>query len=440
MSKLSKEEIKEKFPNRWSRISHAAKDKTTVFNSLLCHINIETLKEAFDSLDANKAVGTDGISKKEYGKNLEANLEALVARIHIGSYKPQTKKEILIPKANGKTRPIAISCFEDKLIEWVIGKVLSCMYEPIFIRNSFGFRENKSPHDAIKAVYRSLENNERPNVVEIDFASFFNSISHRKLMKILSKRMNDNRFKGLIGRFLKIGTIKQSGELEYSKVGTPQGSIMSPILANIFLNEVLDQWFVQCYASKSNIIVRYADDAIFFFENEDIAKNFVEQLFERIKRYDLELNEDKTNIIRFERSKQNTFNFLGFTFYWGKRFGGIEQPLKLKTRKDSLHKKIQEFDQWIKSCRNKMKLKEIWKLVIAKLKGHYNYYGYDVNRTKLCFFYFKVIGSLYKWLNRRSQKRSFNWKRLKRILEANNIPTPPVTTELRHLIRGWAYV
>lgn len=440
MSHLSKTETNKTFSNRWFRIGNAALKADTVFNSLMTHINVETLREAYGCIEATKATGTDGISKKVYGVKLEENLKSLVTRIHTGSYKPQVKREILIPKANGKKRPIAISCFEDKLVEWAVGKILTSMYDPTFIRNSFGFRENQSAHGAVNAIYCTLKDNKRPNVVEIDFASFFNSISHKELMKILSKRINDNRFKGLIGRFLKVGIMKQSGELETPEVGTPQGSIMSPILANIFLHEVLDQWFMKNYASKANIIVRYADDAVFFFESEDVAKKFAVALGKRIAQYGLELNKEKTNIISFDKSKQNTFDFLGFTFYWGKKGRGGKQPLKVKTQQKVLYKKIQEFDHWIKSVRSRIKLKEIWKLTKAKLVGHYNYYGYADNLPKLNHFYAEAIGSLFKWLNRRSQKRSFSWEQFKRKLELNPLPIPPTTTALKHLRREWAYV
>lgn len=428
------------FSNRWFRIGHASRTKRVVFNNLMCHINVETLREAYDSVEANKAVGADGISKGNYGVNLEANLQDLVRRIHVGSYKPRVKKEVLIPKANGKMRPIAISCFEDKLVEWVVGKILNSIYEPVFIQNSFGFRENRSTHQAIKAIYRGLKDNKRPNVVEIDFASFFNSIPHRKLMRILTKRITDRRFKGLLGRFLKVGIIDQSGRLTMPEVGTPQGSIMSPVLANIFLDDVLDQWFMKTYASRDNIIIRYADDAVFFFKAQDKAKEFVRKLDEQIQRYGLELNEEKTNVIRFERNEQNTFDFLGFTFYWGKKRKGKSQPLKIKTRQKTLHKKIREFDYWIKSVRSQMKLKEIWELTRAKLVGHFNYYGYADNQAKLSQFRYEAVKSLYKWLNRRSQKRSFNWEQFKRKLYYNRIPRTPAMSELIHLRREWAYV
>ena len=281
----------ELFPNRWLKIGYAAGKKDMVFNNLLTHINEESLREAFTALDSNKAVGVDGISKKKYGENLEENVKDLTHRIHNGSYKPQVKREVLIPKGSGKTRPIAISSFEDKLVEWVVGRILTILYEPLFIRNSFGFRPSKSAHNAVEAVYYSLKDNRRPYVVEIDFARFFNTIPHRRLMKIISKRISDRRFKGLIGRFMKVGILDQSGRLSMPDEGTPQGSIMSPVLANIYLHEMLDSWFLENYASYNSIIVRYADDALFFFRSKEKADQFVQDLFKRVNRLDRVLQE-----------------------------------------------------------------------------------------------------------------------------------------------------
>lgn len=420
-------------PSRWERIGLAAQRKGIVFNNLLCHINAETLREAFDALDGSKALGIDGVSKKIYGRNLEANLRNLVSRIHIGSYKPQTKREVLIPKANGRTRPIAISCFEDKLVEWVLGKILEQVYEPIFIRNSYGFRPYKSADGAIQATFYSLKDDRRPYVVEIDFANFFNSIPHRKLMKTLGKRISDRRFKGLIGRFLMVGVLEQSGIITESESGTPQGSVMSPVLANVYLHEVVDSWFLENHASYNNIIVRYADDAVFFFNQEETANTFVGDLEKRIQSYGLSLNKDKTRVIDFEKNQESTFDFLGFTFYWGEKKRFRKRPLKIKTQKKTLHRKIQEFYLWIKSVRSKLRTREIWNQTKAKLRGHYNYYGYWMNRPKLMHFFREVLRSLFKWLNRRSQKVSFVWESFQRKLELDPLPSPPSISQLKQL-------
>jgi RNA-directed DNA polymerase len=360
-------------------------------------------------------------------------------RIHKGSYKPQAKREILIPKANGKKRPIAISAFEDKLVEWVVGKVLECMYEPTFIHNSFGFRANRSAHQAIKSIYYSLKDNKRPHVVEIDFANCFGSISHRKLMEVLSKRIRDSRIKGLIGRFLKVGILDQAGSMNQSEAGTPQGSVMSPVLANIFLHEVLDQWFMTNYASSSNVIVRYADDAVFLFRSKDMTDRFVKDLEDRTAHFGLKLNEEKTGVIHFGRNENTSFDFLGFTIYWGQIPKRGARPLKVKTQQKKLHKKIQEFYDWIKEVRSRLKLEEIWELARAKLVGHYNYYGFSDNVAKLNHFYHEAIRSLFRWLNRRSQKCSYDWEQFKRRLEFHPLPAPPPMNKLIHLGRKWSY-
>lgn len=418
--------------NRWLRISlRARKDTSCVFNNLLHHINVETLKEAYNAMDKNKALGVDKISKEAYGKNLDSNLENLYIKIRNGSYKPQMKREVLIPKANGKTRPIEIACFEDKLVDYVVSKVLSAVYEPSFVRNSFGFRPNKSAHNAIEACYYSLKDNKRPFVVEIDFSNFFNTIPHKKLMSIVKKKIADYRFNGLIRRFLKSSTLKSDNTIIKNSCGTPQGGLTSPVLANIYLNEVVDQWFLNNYANYNNIIVRYADDAVFFFKKESDAKDFMLQFKERIEEFGLSLNMDKTKTLNFNKSKENSFDFLGFTLYWGKQ--NKKRTLKVKTQKEKLHKSFNEFYEWIKTNRNKIRLEKIWSLAKSKLQGHYNYFGYWMNRQKLVHFYSEAIKALFKWLNRRSQKRSYNWESFSKRLEFNPLPTPPRVEALMKL-------
>lgn len=397
---------------------------------------MENLRQAFRALDGTKAVGIDGISKAEYSKDLDKNLQDLVTRLHVGTYRPQAKREVLIPKANGKTRPIAISCFEDKLVEWTLGKILESVYEPIFIRNSFGFRPRRSPDDAIKANFNILKDDKRPFVVEIDLANFFNTVPHRKLMKMLRKRINDRKLLGLIARFLKVEILNQEGKTNPTEVGTPQGSVMSPILSNIFLHYALDQWFIENYSSQEAVMVRYADDAVFMFSKEPQANDFLAALKTRLTEYKLEVNEDKTTIINFAKGKENIFSFLGFTFYWNKRKGWNKINLVIKTQRDKLAKKIQEFTEWIKLNRSQLSRKEIWSIVAAKLRGHYNYFGYYCNRNKLTLFYKSVIGAMFKWLNRRSQKKSFTWNEFNRLLSREPLPLPPETTKLKTL--GWS--
>jgi RNA-directed DNA polymerase len=420
--------------NRWARIGIRAHDKSCVFENLLTHINVDSLEEAYKAIDGAKALGVDNTSKTEYGKNLKENLKDLGNRIHKGTYRPQPKREVRIPKANGKTRPIAIACFEDKLVDWVVGKILTQVFEPLFIRNSFGYRPNKSADQAIEACYSSLYKNERQQVVEIDFSKFFNTIPHKKLMRIIGKRISDNRFKGLIGRFLKGELINSEGEKLPSELGTPQGSLMSPVLANIYLNEVIDQWFMKNHGSYSNIIVRYADDAVFFFREEEDAKRFVVELESRVKSYGLSLNAEKTRAFTFPKNGHQQFSFLGLTFYWGKQNKRI--ILKVKTQKEKLIKAIQEFDRWIKAIRNKKKLKDIWELARSKIRGHNNYYGYWMNALKLNHFCHAAMKSLFKWLNRRSQKCSYTWEGFNERLKYFPLMEPLNSTNLKQL--GWS--
>lgn len=432
-------ESKELALNSWMRIRlHAKRDKDVVINNLLTHFNVENFREAFRALDGSKAKGMDGMTKDDYSNDLNGRLEDLVNRIHKGTYRPQAKREVLIPKAAGKTRPIAISAFEDKLVEWVLGKVLETIYEPVFIRNSFGFRPRKSAHNAIEASYLTLKDNKRPFVVEIDLKSFFNTVSHRRLMKILQIKIQDQRLLGLIARLLK-AEIHHAGEdrAAVSNVGTPQGSVMSPILANIYLHYVLDQWFIKNYSSHMAIIVRYADDAIFMFDKREKAEAFLADLRQRLSAFELELNEEKTAIVDFTKGRNGIFHFLGFSIYWAKRFMSTKLTLSIKTHREKLHKKMDEYTLWIKKNRSYLKTNVLWERTKLKLTGHYNYYGYFCNRRSLWRYYHAVIWSLFRWLNRRSQKRSFSWETFKGIIASSHVrlPVPPPMNKLKSL--GW---
>jgi RNA-directed DNA polymerase len=419
--------------NSWLRIGLSAKDLKKKFCNLFCHFSMANLREGFHALDGSKAVGVDGMTKHDYGKNLDVNLTDLLKRLHTGSYRPLPKKGTLIPKANGKTRPIAISAFEDKLVEWVLSKILSSVYEPMFIRNSFGFRPRRSAHDALVASYCCLKDNKRPFVVEIDLASFFDTVRQRKRMKLIKRRITDRRILGLIARFLNAGVLNQEGNLQVSDLGTPQGSIMSPVLANVFLHWVIDAWFIENYASSSAVVIRYADDAIFAFRTEDEAEAFRKALSARLEAFGLKLNEEKSGLIRFGKHQENVFHFLGFTFYWKRDWRTPKRVLMVKTERAKLGKKIQEFNEWIRQTRNRLKLDEIWEQAAAKLRGHYNYYGVHTNRPKLNHFYFAATKSLFKWLNRRSQRKSFNWERFTARLRHNPLPIPPRVASLRSL-------
>ena len=392
------------------------------FNNLLHHLKVDLLEAAFHRLDGRKAVGLDGVSKARYARHLEGNLLDLQRRIHQGSYRPLPARQVLIPKANGKTRPIAISALEDKIVQMALAMILDALYEPLFKDVSTGFRPKRGCHDAIYKVYHLLKGNCRPYVVDCDIKSFFDSMDHDRLMEFIAKRISDRRFLRLIRRLLRMGVMTQDKEVKINQVGSPQGSVVSPILANIYLHYVIDTWFEESRKKNQQQMARYADDAVFCFKDAQAAQAFLIVLRERLKQNHLELNEDKTKIVTFLKDESNPFNFLGFTFYWGKTKEKVKL-LKTKTSADKLRKAILEFKLWIKANRNRFRLKILWKKAAQKLNGHYAYYGTTVN-NKLGFYYFACIGLLHKWLNRRSQKKSFSWKAFQDRLKQFPLPKP----------------
>lgn len=390
------------------------------FNNVQHIIDVELLEAAFHRLDERKAAGLDGISVAMYAKNLQANLFDLKERIHRHAYKPLLAKQVLIPKANGKTRPIAISSVEDKIVQMAVAMILDALYEPLFMDVSTGFRPKRGCHDAMHKVYHLLKGNFRPYVVDCDIKSFFDSMDHKKLMEFVEKRVSDKNFTRLIRRLLKMGVLTPDGEERLNQVGSPQGSVVSPILANIYLHYVIDTWFRDSHKKYSQQMVRYADDTVFCFQDAQAAQMFLESLKSRLKENHLELNEDKTRIVEFKKEESNTFDFLGFTLYWGK-IKERTRLLKTKTSATKLRKAILEFKLWIKANRNRYKIKELWRMAAEKLKGHYAYYGTTTN-NKLGFYYFTCTQLLHKWLNRRSQKKSFSWKSFQARLK--NVPLP----------------
>lgn len=376
------------------------------FNNVQHIIDEDLLESAFHRLDERKAVGLDGISKAMYARNLRANLVDLKDRLKRQAYKPLLAKQVLIPKANGKSRPIAISSVEDKIVQMAAAMILDALYEPLFQDVSTGFRPQRGCHDAIHKVYHLLKGNYRPYVVDCDIKSFFDSMDHEKLMSFVEKRVSDKNFTRLIRRLLKMGVFTADGEKKLNQQGSPQGSVVSPILANIYLHYVIDTWFRDTYKEYGQQMVRYADDTVFCFRDAQAAQMFLASLRDRLKENHLELNEDKTRIVEIKRDGGKAFDFLGFTFYWGKTKERVKL-LKTKTSTTKLRKAILEFKLWIKANRNRYRLKELWRMAAEKLSGHYAYYGTTTN-NRLGFYYLTCTRLLHKWLNRRSQKKSFS--------------------------------
>ncbi len=427
---------------RLDRINSAARRNVNQkFKALLPQFSVQNLRQAFRSLDGSKAVGIDQITKDEYARNLETNLGQLEEKISRGGWVPKPSREISIPKSNGGTRPLAIGCLEDKIVQQLGAKILEALYEESFHRHSYGFRPKRNTHQAIARLYKVIqERGENCVVVEMDIEKFFNSMSHSKLLEILSQRIEDPHFLRLIKRMLRNSILSEEGEIRQNERGTPQGAPISPVLANIYLHACLDTWFEENWAGHAEM-VRYADDAIFVFTDIEKASEFKAQLSERFDQgFSLKLNEEKSGVLNFnQKSPQGEIQFLGFNFYWGhKSSTSSKKLLKVKTAPKKLGKSVEAFGDWIKAIRSKLPLDKIWLHTAQKLRGHYSYYGISFNLPKLNHYYHEVVGLLFKWLNRRSQKRSYTWEAFAKRLMFKPLPKPVASAQLIDITSGSA--
>ena len=410
----------------------AARNKDGKMNVLTHHLNRTNLAQAFRSLRANAASGIDAVTKQEYQKNLNKNLQALERRLQLGNWMPKPSREVLIPKPQGGTRPLAIGCTEDKIVQTLVARILEAVYEPIFHRHSFGFRKGRSAHQAVGRLYSVISKRRQSCVVvEMDIEKFFNSVNQRWLLDRLEERIGDKRFLKLIGRLLAQSVLHTDGALAETTRGTPQGSPVSPVLANICLHHLMDTWFQQNWSRKGQF-VRYADDAVFVFTNEQDAAEFQSALAARLNEAGLNLNVDKSGVVPFSSHKpKGTISFLGFELYWGKRINS--KVLKVKTQPKKLHRAMLAFTDWIKSARNRKTTTKLLDLAAAKIRGHFNYFGVMYNESKLKHFHWVALGSLFKWLNRRSQKRSMSWQKFERKIRFSSIPLPPLGRQLHDI-------
>ena len=396
------------------------KKRDEKMRNLMHHLNANNLRRAFQTLDGSKATGIDHVTKSEYQQNLEQNLQALEQALHGGGWRPKPAREVLIPKPQGGTRPLAIGCLEDKIVQTVAARILEAIYEPTFHRHSYGFRHGKSAHQALGRAHETIrKRKDSCVVVEMDIEKFFDSVNHDWLVGTLEERIGDPHFMRLIRRLLRNSTLHADGTMAEKQTGTPQGSPASPVLANICLHVLLDEWFTKNWASKGEFI-RYADD----------ARTFQEALVVRMAEAGLKLNLDKTRVVPFSaNAPKGTVSLLGFEMYWGKK-PGVGKLLKIKTIPKRLARAAQNFNEWIKGIRNRKTIDTIWNEAAVKLTGHYGYYGVRYNEAKLAHFYWSCVGAMFRWLNRRSQKRSFTWERFKRRLSFSPLPRPPRGPEL----------
>lgn len=405
------------------------------------HYTVDNLRACFQALEGNKAPGIDGVTKAMYGQHLEDNLQALHTKLHQMSYRPRPVRRVEIPKEDGTTRPLGISCTEDTIVQELTKRILEAIYEPVFLDTSYGFRPGRSCHDALRRLNQEVMSAPVNWILDMDLAKFFDTIPHQALVDVLAMRIADQTFLRLITRMLKAG-IHVLEEVVYEETGSPQGSIVSPVLANAFLDTVLDQWFattVQQHCRGYCMLLRYADDALALFEREDDAQRFLRVLPLRLAKYGWRLNTQKTLLLACgkrhawqafrEKKRLPTFDFLGFTHYWGRSRTG-KARLKRKTSKKRVRRALRAMNDWLRQERNARPLPDLWRAMGQKMRGHFNYFGVTDNSRALARFARTVQRLVFKWLNRRSQRRSFTWERFCRYMQRFPLPRPRALVNL----------
>jgi len=416
----------------------ARKEPKLHFTSLAHLLNKKFLRECYLELGRDRASGIDGVSWQAYGENLNENLANLVKRMKAKQYKPQPVKRVYIPKNEHEKRPLGLPSLEDKIVQKGISRILEAIYEQDFLDCSYGFRPNRSCHDALRAVDQTIMKRPVRYVIEADIKGFFDNVSHNWLLKMLEVRIKDPSFLFLIRRFLKAGYIEE-GRLVKTEQGTPQGGNLSPMLANIFLHYVLDLWFekrIKPQMAGQVYLVRYADDFLIMVQRQSDACKMEQVLRDRFEKFSLILHPKKTRIISFSRKepdnakrqgrKPNTFEFLGFTHYWKQSLEGGWYMLSRRTSAKRFRRACKAMNEWLRFVRNWCKTKIWWQILASKLRGHYQYYGISGNSKMLKMFYYQVMRMVHKWLNRRSQRNRWNWDRYLNYLRNYPLPLPHI--------------
>lgn len=420
-----------------ARIAQLSKENPDmVFTSIGHLINKELLMECHKTMDGKKAVGIDGVTKEDYGRNLEENLDKLVGRLKQKSYKPQPARKVEIPKDNGKTRPLSIYCYEDKLVQEALRRVLEAVFEPHFYDEMWGFRPNRGCHKAIQSLNVMLEKRPTSYVLDADIKGFFDHINHDWAVRFIESRIKDPNIIRLVRRMLK-GGILEDYRYEKTEEGSGQGSVCSPIIANIYMHYVLVWWFKEkmqpSFRGYSGLTV-YADDFVVVFQYKDDAERFYEHLKKRMEHFGMALEENKTRLVEFGRfaeercakkgRKPQTFTFLGFTHYCSHGRNG-KFRVKRKTSKKKFAKKCKEVHRIIRDMRTR-RLAVIIKKMNQILVGYYHYYGITDNIDSLRNFRRQMRKSLFKWLNRRSQKKSYTWEQFDDMLRTYPLAEPKI--------------
>ena len=421
----------------------ARKQPDLVFTSLYHHVtNVDNLRRCYHYLDNDKATGVDGVTKKQYGQNLEENLQDLSGRLKRMGYRPQPSRRSYIPKpVSDQKRPLGISSFEDKLVELSVKQTLEPIYEEAFEDVSYGYRPGRSQHQCLDALGRTIQQKRVSFIVEADIKGFFDNVSHSWMIKFLEHRIGDHRVIRLITRMLKSGTM-EDGLVRASDRGTPQGSILSPLLSNIYLHYVLDLWFCRRVRKQSRgeaYYFRFADDFLACFQYKEDAEIFKHRLKDRLEGFSLALSPEKTRSMEFGRfarenahkrgQKPKEFTFLGFTHYCGKtRHGRFK--VKRRTSRKKFGEGLRNFTEWAKRARNVLSKGEMLRGAKIRVQGHLNYYAVTDNSKKCTTFHYHATRILYKWLNRKSQRRSYTWDGFNQALDWIKWPKPIIRKDL----------
>jgi RNA-directed DNA polymerase len=417
----------------------AKKDPQARFNSLAHLIDIDALKRAFQRIRKDAAVGVDGITKEQYGQDLEGNVRDLHERLRTGQYRHQPIRRVHIPKAPGKTRPIGISSIEDKIVQGAVCEVLETIYEQDFKADSYGFRPRRNAHDALRAVDRMAFREGIGWILEADIQAYFDSVVRSKLREMLQKRVADGSLLRLVGKCLHVGVV-DGEEFSTPEQGTVQGSIISPLLSNVYLHYVLDEWFEQVVVPQTTghaRLIRYADDFVAGFERRQDAERALEMLHQRMAEYGLTLHPDKTRLVPFARPPQGppqpqgpqTFDFLGFTLYWHRSRAG-RWIVGMKTRKARLQRALSALNDWCRRHRHQP-LAEQHAALSRRIRGHYNYFGVNGNLSSLSALVHWAERMWLSWLRRRSQRaRRLTWERFKDYLKVFPLPRPSIRVQV----------
>jgi group II intron reverse transcriptase/maturase len=421
---------------RLDRITERAEQRPgSAFNNVYSLLSYELLWLAFRKLQRDKAPGVDGVTVDQYEEKLQENLLDLATRLHRQSYRPQPSLRRDIPKGNGKTRPLGIAAVEDKIVQRAVVMILERIYEADFSDASYGFRPGRSCHQALSALDRIIARKKVNWISDADIKGFFDNVCHEQLVELLGRRVRDPRMLWLIHRFLKAGAVV-AGHRHDTDEGVPQGSVLSPLLANVYLHYVLDQWFERDVRPRMRgeaYLIRYADDFICAFQWESDAQRFQDVLGKRLARFSLELAEEKTKLLRFGRFAERTttrlgdgapgtFDFLGFTHYCGHSRAGKFKP-KRRTARKTLRAKCRELKKWFRANLT-TPAAEVWTKLNAKLQGHYQYYGINDNWPSLITFRQAAARMALRWLRRRSQKAWLNLKAFRAYVARHPLARP----------------